>query len=274
MSEPRKAWSQVEISDPRFESEHLRHLTFHSDALGRRGDVSVFVPPGGDLLSGLPLVLLLHGVFGSHWSWAYKGGAHQVAMAMIEAGTLRPLMIAMPSDGLWGQGSGYLPHGGSDYERWIVDEVPDCLRENLPGLSDTSPQFIAGLSMGGYGALRLGAKYPARFRGISAHSAYTHFEQIALFVDTPLAQYREIDEGEKDVYTWLARHREKIPPLRFDCGRDDHLLLETNRQLQHWCREQGIPHRYEEFPGGHDWRYWHARIKDTLHFFNSLLTNR
>ena len=80
------------------------------------------------------------------------------------------MVLAMPSDGLWGDGSGYIEHRTEprrNYERYIVEEVPACAAEVVSALGPGSPMFIAGLSMGGFGALRLAAKYPDRFRGIA-----------------------------------------------------------------------------------------------------------
>ena len=147
----------IEVSDPAFEPGPLRFITVKSPALRRRGDITVFVSPGCGSLRGVPLLLLLHGVYGSHWVWTMKGGAHHAASTLIAEKKLRPLVIAMPSDGLWGDGSGYVPHGCEDYETWIVDDVPAALREVIPSVDETSPLFLSGLSMGGYGALRLGA---------------------------------------------------------------------------------------------------------------------
>ena len=136
----------VEISDPL--PEGLRLLTFKSPALGGRGDVMLFVPPGSKGEVNLPLVLLLHGVYGSHWAWALKGGAHRTALDLIGQNLISPVVIAMPSDGLWGDGTGYLPHGDADYESWIVEDVVGCVTELLPCLGGQSKLFIAGLSMG------------------------------------------------------------------------------------------------------------------------------
>ena len=85
----------------------------------------------------------------------------------------------MPSDGLWGGGSGYVPHPDADYERWIVEEVPAIAALADDRVDPDAPVFVGGLSMGGFGALRLGAKYPDRFRGISAHSAVTTVARLA-----------------------------------------------------------------------------------------------
>src|SRR5215469_2791590 len=140
----------IEISDPRFEFEGLRCVTVKSRALKHRADLSLFVPPQAGGRTNLPVVILLHGVYGSHWAWALKGGAHRTTQKLIQAGEIPPLILAMPSDGLWGDGSGYLPHSTADFERWIVEEVPDAVRQAVPGVLGSSPLFINGLSMGGF----------------------------------------------------------------------------------------------------------------------------
>src|SRR5204863_587745 len=124
---------------------------------------------------------------------------------------------AMPSDGLWGDGSGYLRHSSQDFERWIAEEVPAAVRETVPGVSRLSPLFISGLSMGGFGALRLAAKHPRTFRGAGAHSAMTHFEQHAQFVEEAL-QFYSCPPEDRSVFETMLRNRDLLTPLRFDCG--------------------------------------------------------
>lgn len=106
----------TEISNPDFESDNLRYITVKSKNLKGRGDIFVFVPPGENL-KDLPLVILLHGVYGSAWVWTQKGGVHNTALEMIQQEKIKPMVIAMPSDGLWGDGSGYLPHNNKDFEK-------------------------------------------------------------------------------------------------------------------------------------------------------------
>lgn len=267
------AFRTISQSDPRFDRDGLRHVTVKSPALGQRADLMIHVPDAAASASGtgLPLVILLHGVYGSHWSWALQGGAHLTAAAMAVSGEIPPMVLAMPSDGLWGDGSAYRRHGGQDFERWIVEEVPRAVQEVLPGVEADSPRFLAGLSMGGFGALRLGARHGARFRGISAHSSITELAQFADFVEEPLDRYRN-DERDDDgsVLGAMVSHRLQIPPFRFDCGVDDE-LLEANRRLHRELQAEGIPHHYEEFPGAHEWSYWEAHLRDSLRFFAALL---
>jgi putative tributyrin esterase len=259
----------AELSDPLPGGDGLRLLTFKSPALGGRGDVTLFVPPGSKEGGNLSLVLLLHGVYASHWAWALKGGAHRTALGLIEQNLIRPVVIAMPSDGLWGDGTGYLPHAGADYEEWVIEDVVGCVTELLPCLGGQSKLFIAGLSMGGYGALRLGAKYAHKFGGISGHSSMTHHRQLSRFVEEPLASYRVTrEEEEAGVLYWMKKNRGSLSPLRFDCGVGDD-LLEENRRLHRDLAAENIPHQYFEFEGGHTWEYWRKHLADTLLFFEA-----
>jgi putative tributyrin esterase len=252
----------TEISDPAFESDNLRFITVKSPNLGGRGDICLFIPPE-ITATNLPFITLLHGVYGSAWIWSQKAGVHRTALRMIKSGEIPPMVIAMPSDGLRGDGSGYLPHRAQDCESWIADDVPAALIENIPQVSDSSPRFIAGLSMGGYGALRIGAKFAGRFAAISGHSSITEVWQMARFVEEPLFSYDT--DFNSSVHQAIIGAGAKLPPLRFDCGVADE-LIGANRTLHGQLQAAGIPHIYEEFPGGHEWPYWTEHIADTLRF--------
>jgi enterochelin esterase-like enzyme len=269
VSDGRFPW--VELSDPRFERDGLRFVTIKSRAIARRADVCVWTPPLSAAAAPLPLVILLHGVYGSAWSWALGGGAHLTVARLVDAEEIGPVALAMPSDGLWGDGSGYVPHTDADYERWIVDEVPAAAGLADDRITVDSPLFIAGLSMGGFGALRLGAKYPDRFRGISAHSAVTTLGRLDEVIEERLDALPGFGLADGTALHWLETNAARLPPLRFDCGGDDQ-LLPGNRALHQALEARGIEHVYEEFAGGHDWPYWRLHLADTLRFFDGLAT--
>jgi enterochelin esterase-like enzyme len=217
-------------------------------------------------ITNTPLVILLHGVYGSHWAWALKGKVHETAQRLLNEGKIKPMILAMPSDGLFGDGSAYVPHQSENYEQWIVEDVPQVMQEQVACVSTNSPVFIAGLSMGGFGALRLGAKYPHLFTAFSGLSSITHFSQMSEFV----ADFEELENKalEKDgVLEWMLKNKTALPPFRFDCGSDD-ILIQPNRQLHTDLLSNKIPHHYEEFSGGHSWEYWATHIEKTLLFFN------
>ncbi len=259
----------TEISNPEFESNNLRFITVKTPNLQGRGDICVYVPKVEDV-QDLPVIILMHGVYGSAWIWAHKAGVHFTADKMINSKEISPFIIAMPSDGLWGDGSAYLAHNQKNFEQWIVDDVRHAILENIETSSQTSKFFISGLSMGGYGALHLGAKYSNIFSGISGHSSITHIDQMPLFVEEPQHLYPNINLEEVSVFKSILNNRNNLSPLRFDCGKND-LLIEHNRALHKSLETNNIPHIYEEFEGAHEWEYWQVHIKDTLLFFNSLL---
>jgi len=290
----------VEISDPRFEVEGLRFVTVQSPAIGGRADLALFVPPQVRGLEDVPVVILLHGVYGSHWAWAFNGGAHRTAARMIEAKELPPVVLVMPSDGLWRDGSGYVPHilpedprrhpgmvmndakapaegtaatafgtAAPDFERWIVDEVPVAASVAVPEVSTRSPLCLAGLSMGGFGALRLGGKHPHRFRAVSGHSSATDKEQFRELLGARLDAWSDAEE-DRSVLAAMLRNRHQLPPIRFDCGTED-FLVEENRELHQALDAAGIAHVYEEFTGGHTWPYWEEHLADSFRFFAQAL---
>lgn len=261
----------IETSDRRLEFDGLRFVTVKSRALGHRADITLFAPFEAQNLKDVPLAILLHGVYGSHWGWAIKGGAHRTVQRLVCAAEIPPMAIAMPSDGLWGDGSGYVPHTRQNFEKWIVEEVPAAAISALPCVSDKSPLFIAGLSMGGFGAMRIGAKHSKKFRAIGGHSSITHIDQLKQFVEEDMSACG-IKAEDKSVLETMVSQRATLPPLRFDCGTED-ILIEHNRELHRELTKQQIPHQYEEYPGGHAWTYWETHLADTLKFFGQVLKN-
>ncbi len=243
-------------------------MTVKSRNLLGRGDICVFVPPLNPGTTNLPIYILLHGVYGSAWSWPLQGGAHLAAQQLIDLQKIQPAILAMPSDGLWGDGSAYLGHHNQKFDHWIVDDVPRAIIENIEGAGSDSPLCIGGLSMGGYGALCLGARFSHKFRAIAAHSAITKLQQLALFVEESLEDYY-LENDLPDVIDVLKFHRDKLPPIRFDCGVDDN-LFESNRILHQQMDHLNIPHSFSEYPGSHEWEYWQNYIRETLLFFDQI----
>ena len=259
----------IEGSDPAIAADGLTFVTVKSPALGRRADITLFVPPSARGVANLPIVMLLHGVYGSHWAWALKGAAHLTAARLIDEGALPPVILAMPSDGLWGDGSGYVAHAGHDAERWIIDEVPALACELVPGCTVRSPLLVAGLSMGGFGALRLAGKYPQRLAAAAALSAVTEAAQLDALIEETRDGWSAAP-ADRSVLAALTGATSTLPPLRIDCGLDDP-YLETNRDLHRALTHAGIAHHYAESAGGHDWPYWSTMLESTLRFFGDVL---
>jgi putative tributyrin esterase len=249
----------------------LQMMTVKSPALKDRADLTLYVPDQAKGRADVPVVILLHGVYGSHWGWALKGQAHVTLQRLIDEGAIEPMIVAMPSDGLWGDGSGYVPHISQDFEQWIVQDVPQAVHV-ATGNALGALHCIAGLSMGGFGALRIGARYPRRFAAFAGHSSITAVEQMALFVEEDLSAYRHDPDAQAVLATILGQ-REPLRPFRFDCGVDD-LLIEHNRVLAHALTEAGVSFEYVEHPGGHEWPYWQEHLAESFRFFDKVLRAR
>ena len=254
----------TELSDPTFESNGLRFITVHSTNLNGRGDICLFVPKV--ITQDMPIYILLHGVYGSAWAWAFKGGVHVLAKRLMDDRIISPAIIAMPSDGLWQDGSGYLAHNTCRFDDWIVSDVPKAIIENIPEATSQSPLCIGGLSMGGYGALRLGVKNAAIFTAASGHSSITKLEQMTQFVRTSIDEFKA-HNLDLDIIDCIQKHKDNLPAIRFDCGTED-TLIDANRLLHRQLKALRVEHEYQEFSGGHDWRYWNEHVAKSLMFFD------
>lgn len=261
------------ISDAKFEFPNLRFITVTSKNLRGRGDIIVFIPPGCADRRDLPLAILLHGVGGSHWAWALNANAHGIAQRMIATGEIAPMVVAMPSDGLYGEGSGYLPHLHADYERWIIDDVVEVVRELVPQAGGAAPVYLSGFSMGGFGALRIGAQWGDRVKAVSGHASITHLDQIAPFFKTAATNPYQLRPGvAPSVLELFLRHRNRLPAIRFDVPTNDH-LLQPNRELHEQLEKHGIPHAFAVFEGIHEWDFCERHVVDTYRFFDQVGKN-
>ena len=141
----------------------MRFVTVQSPALGGRGDLAVYVPPGHAASPDLPVVVLLHGVYGSFWNWAFNGGAHVVMAGLMSDGARRADGVA-DAVGRPRRRGHRLPVRPDRRLRSVGDgrRARRAPARRWPASPSASPLFLCGASMGGYGALRLGAHHADR----------------------------------------------------------------------------------------------------------------
>src|SRR6185503_3417434 len=169
--------------------------------------------------------------------WLYKSNLLRYVEGL-------PLVVVMPS----GENSYYV----DAWERLVVEDLAAHVARTFrvrPGRA-----AIGGLSMGGYGAIRIGLKYAERFASIFAHSS------------------RLPESGDdRDVDVVAARvDRATMPALAFDCGTEDHLLADS-RRFHARLDALGLPHDYREHPGAHTWDYWDTHIRDAIDWHTKAL---
>ena len=139
--------------------------------------------------------------------------------------------------------------------------------------------FIAGLSMGGYGALRNGLRYPETFGFIGALSSVLIIDDLAASNDeAPMVfqrrSYYESIFGELDkvagsdadpkaLIHMIKSQKIQVPAIYMACGTED-FLIQKNRAFHEYLEAEGIAVTYEEGPGTHSWMFWDTYIRNFL----------
>lgn len=235
-------------------------IHFFSPALGKAVSAAVILPEMSDHPGPFPVFYLLHGLSDDHTIWMRRTSLERHVNSL-------PLMVVMPDGGR----SFYCDAvEGPAHEKSLMQDVIGYVDRTFRTIPAREGRVIGGLSMGGYGALKLALKYPDRFCSVVSHSgalgiAHEPFppdlepELTRLFGSHPQG-------GPEDVFALAARlDPAQRPAIRFDCGKED-FLLQQNRDFHEHLVRLGIPHEYEEFPGGHSWDYWDLHVQEAIAF--------
>lgn len=256
-----------EVSSPAYSPPNTRFVTVQSPALKRRGDIVIYNAETDQ--ADVPVIILLHGVYGSAWAWMYAGGVHRVYERLRLEKDLSEFVLVMPSDGLVDDGSGYFNRDDANYRSWVIEDVREAVQRTVSGVTKQSRLYLSGLSMGGYGALRLGGLHRDLCHGISAHSPITSGADFDHFTKLPPYYDLSAQEGRIDLIELLKESPQSLPSFRFDCGQAD-ILFESCQSLSKALSTAGVEHHFEAFDGAHDWTYWTDKIAHSFHFFDQL----
>lgn len=218
----------------------------------------------------LKTLYLLHGIFGNYTDWV--NGTRIQALA--EA---NDLAVIMPS----GENRFYLDDekSGELYGEFIGKELVEFTRKLFPLSDKREDTFIAGLSMGGYGAIRNGLKYAENFGcviGLSAalvHDTWKDADNSAPiftfrrnYYEAIFGEYDKVKGSDKDPKALLLKLKEEgrpVPKMYLCCGTEDDLVT-VNRDFRDFLNENGVDLTYVEGPGKHDWVFWDTYIKKVL----------
>jgi S-formylglutathione hydrolase FrmB len=241
----------------------LCEVHWKSTVLGQHVSMNVLLPDTGT--PPFATLYLLHGLSDDHSIWLRRTRIEVYALAY-------PMIVVMP------QGfRGFYTNNdaGPAYATYMAEELRTFVERNFPARAARESRCVGGLSMGGYGALRLALGYPHLFASATSHSgAIRSGERMAPREGGPvsLAEFHRIfgqnPAGSDHDLAALARKAKafgNLPRLRIDCGVDD-ILIEDNRRFHVELEQLGIPHEYEEFAGGHTWDYWDVHVRDALQF--------
>ena len=235
-----------------------------SNVLAKKVGMYVILPEAGT--PPYATYYLLHGLSDDYTVWLRRTRIEWYVREM-------PLMVVMP-DGFRGF---YTDNAdGPAYATHIAQELVSFVERNFPARRQRESRCVGGLSMGGYGALRLALAYPQLFASDNSHSgALMHGGRDGPRPDGPLspAEFRRIfgdrPGGSGHDLLALARHTKEsgatLPRLLVDCGTDD-FLIEDNRMFHRELEQLNVPHEYREHPGAHTWDYWDDHVRDALNF--------
>lgn len=218
----------------------------------------------------LKTLYLLHGAFGNYTD--YLSGTRIQRWA-----EEHNLAVIMPS----GENQFYVdkPNRGENYGAYVADELVEFTRNMFPLSHKKEDTFIAGLSMGGYGAMINGLKYHETFSHIGAFSPGLMIDQIIArsellsvtgwsldFYDNAFGGIDTIKDSDKDYYyliDQLIENKQDIPKIYLPIGTED-FLLESVRGFKSFADDKEIPLTYIEDEGGHEWDFWDKYVKNFL----------
>jgi len=243
---------------------------FRSAALGMDTHLSVVLPhdfEAPNLREPCPVLYLLHGLSQGSDAWLRRSNVERYCR---EYG----VALVMPEV----QRSFYLDLTyGPRYFTYVSGELPEICRRMFrlsPAREDT---FVAGLSMGGYGALLCALSRPEQYAAAASFSGALDIRDVAANFTTDatapemMAAFGPALEvpPEADLFHLanLAAARSPCPRLLLTCGEQDDLLIGMSRRLDAHLDSLPIEHRLATWPGGHDWDFWDRSVVHALEFF-------
>ena len=244
-------------------------IQFLSESLGRQCTVQVVVPQrqtGGEIgiannatAEKYKTLLLLHGLSDDYSIWARRSSIERYA-------TERGIAVVMPS----ADRSFYTDTASGDaYYTYISQEVLKIAREFLPLSEKREDNFIAGNSMGGYGAMKIALKNPDKFSAAVGLSSVADVDKF-MRVHTPnlksgiFGNVEKIPDSEDLFALTTAGSKNPVKPRLYMIEGTGDFMLEENRRLQAHIKTLDYDFTYEEYEGVHDWNFWDTYISKAL----------
>lgn len=231
------------------------HCNFYSYSLGYGVDITLLLPslspcdsePTHRIPAKYPVLYLLHGHGNDYMSWNRFTRIQRLAEE-------RRLAVVTVSVG----NKGYMnAEYGENYYDFVARELPEFLTANFPISDRPEDTYIAGNSMGGYGALAHALGHPESYRAVGAFSAAVTWgagrEKMIGHTMPPMMNLH--DQLNKNLEAGV-----KLPDFFF-CVGDGDFLLEDNDGFHAWLLKKGVAHRYDRVDGyGHTWDFWDVEL--------------
>ena len=245
----------------------LAQLSFFSHTLRRGVGANVILPQENPPSCGKTrkTLYLLHGLSDDHTMWSRRTSIERYAEKY-------GIFVVMP-DG----GRGWYTDAchGEKFYTFMTEELPAVMRSFFAGMSERrEDNYIAGLSMGGFGAMKIALHHPDRFAGAASLSGALDVERLVrerqiaepTYWNDIFGSADAIPGSDHDVFLWAKKNAAALDRIYLGCGYDDDLLDSTKKMDALLC-ECGVPHEVHYAPGAHNWVFWDAEIVRVLDFF-------
>ena len=223
-----------------------------------------------------PVIYLLHGLTGHFTNWT--------DMAKLGEYAGKYEMIIVTPEGGDGWYTDSVSKADEKWESYIVQELMPAIDVKFRTDPRREKRAIVGLSMGGFGALKFGLKYPEKFVIAGSFSGALGAAQITekqfpgaigKTIDGIFGPVDSITRSSNDIFAIIrSLTPEKIKAIPFiylDCGTED-FLFQNNREFVNLLIEKKVPHEYRQLPGAHNWPYWDRQVQEFLQIANRKFT--
>ncbi|QGN32141.1 alpha/beta hydrolase family protein [Microlunatus sp. Gsoil 973] len=248
---------------------HLR-CDFYSDALGLSTSMTVILPQQTRTQIGMagavgseppPVLYLLHGLSDDDTTWLRRTSVERYVAPLGMAVIMPQVHRSFYHDQAY----------GGAYWTFLSEELPELVGQFFRLSDRREDTFVAGLSMGGYGAMRWALTYPDRFAAAASFSGAVNITGIRtnrVRPDDPRLSERIFGSDpvpeSADLFHLLGTvDRDHSPSLYVSCGTEDR-LIEDNRSYVTAIEEAGLPLRTSFVPGEHEWGLWDLEIQSFL----------
>lgn len=246
-------------------------MNYYSHALQMFTELNIILPDRvKDLKEGetYKTLYLLHGLSDDHTIWMRRTSIERYAdeydIAVVMPAVARSWYTDMAND--------------ANYFTFVSTELPAVCRGYFKGMSDKrEDNFVAGLSMGGYGAMKIALSNPDSFGGVASLSGTLDIADVTR--NRPIPEWKSIFGydltstaqlyGTKHDNFNLARKlyesKEQFPEIYIWCGEQDDLHHHSEKFHNLLC-ELGVEHKYESSEGNHSWKWWDMHIQDAMRY--------
>jgi putative tributyrin esterase len=251
----------------------LNQVDFFSETLGLHNSMYVLLPQRklAEMKSKRApkyrTLYLLHGHSDDHTAWQRWTSIERYAEGLNLAVVMPAVHLSFYND---------MAHG-LKYWQFISEEVPSLVRDLFPLSSARKDNFVAGLSMGGYGAFKMALTHPDRYAAaaslsgatdirevVNAHGRYNDKAWLAGMRNV-FGDLSKVPGSKHDLFTLAKRAAKALvkPRLYQCCGTEDDLYPD-NVRFRDAVRKLPLDLTYEEGPGEHNWAYWDKMIQNVL----------